>query len=405
MFRVLVLYTMSFKFPPYLIAGFALFAMLFGAGNTVFPIRLGMESYNTISSSIGFIIAGVLLPFIATFGLTLYKTNLRDYYSTIHPLIRHFLLTIIILLIGVLAGIPRCILVSYGAIKNFNVEISLIYFSFIYCVITLIIIQYTKSVVQVIGKFLTPALILSVFVLISASILSPAPLSTPVLDAVDNIHNESVFISFIKGLTTGYQTMDLLAVIFFATPIFSYIQTHHQDTICKSAVVKSVISAASLHTFVYLGLIYTGNKFKYAIMNVDPEQSLAALGGHILSQELFLPLMSTLIILACITTSTALVVTFNDFFKTTFEKCKLPNPTIQCVITLTISFMVSLTGFPELTAIIGKILVIFYPAIMMFSLTRIYDHYYHKKVISGYAFYITSSISIIYAIYNYIFVL
>ena len=47
-----------------LIAGFAAFAMFFGSGNLVFPLKMGSETQsNWVFSSIGLAVTGVIVPF------------------------------------------------------------------------------------------------------------------------------------------------------------------------------------------------------------------------------------------------------------------------------------------------------------------------------------------------------
>ena len=59
------------KKKDYLILGFALFSMFFGAGNLIFPPTLGlMAGENWLGALLGFLTTGVGLTFLAIYALT-----------------------------------------------------------------------------------------------------------------------------------------------------------------------------------------------------------------------------------------------------------------------------------------------------------------------------------------------
>ena len=59
------------KKKEYLILGFALFSMFFGAGNLIFPPTLGiMMGGSWLTSLLGFLTTGVGLTFLAIYALT-----------------------------------------------------------------------------------------------------------------------------------------------------------------------------------------------------------------------------------------------------------------------------------------------------------------------------------------------
>ena len=69
--------------------GLAMFAMFFGSGNLVFPLRLGVESGDSyIASTIGFIITGVAMPFLGLFSVMLYKGDKNKYFGLFDKVIK-----------------------------------------------------------------------------------------------------------------------------------------------------------------------------------------------------------------------------------------------------------------------------------------------------------------------------
>ena len=59
--------------------GLAIFAMLFGSGNLIFPLKLGILAGNkTYIGIIGFIISGVLIPLAGLLGVVLFDGDYRE---------------------------------------------------------------------------------------------------------------------------------------------------------------------------------------------------------------------------------------------------------------------------------------------------------------------------------------
>lgn len=53
----------------YFVISSMLFALFFGAGNLIFPLHLGqMAGHNWFIATLGFLITGVVLPYIVNFG-------------------------------------------------------------------------------------------------------------------------------------------------------------------------------------------------------------------------------------------------------------------------------------------------------------------------------------------------
>ena len=66
-----------------IITGLAMFAMLFGSGNVIFPLILGKDSGNQLSWGGGFLITAVLVPLLGLFSAML---SHGDYKMLLAPL-------------------------------------------------------------------------------------------------------------------------------------------------------------------------------------------------------------------------------------------------------------------------------------------------------------------------------
>ena len=103
-----------------LTTGFAMFAMLFGAGNVVFPLILGRDSGHQLFFGLfGFCITAVIVPLLGLFAIML---NHGDYKCLLAPLGKvptFFIIATCMILLGPLALTPRCVTISYAAVKSY----------------------------------------------------------------------------------------------------------------------------------------------------------------------------------------------------------------------------------------------------------------------------------------------
>lgn len=97
-----------------LFSGFMLFSLFFGAGNLIFPPLLGLESGENFNPAIiGFLITGVLLPFLAIMAIALSEDGLISIGSRVNKTFGVVFAIIIYMSIGAFYGIPRASNVAY----------------------------------------------------------------------------------------------------------------------------------------------------------------------------------------------------------------------------------------------------------------------------------------------------
>lgn len=289
--------------------GFALFAMFFGAGNLLLPPFIGLQvGHHTLITIIAFGLTGIILPFLGILSIVKSGNTIYDLGNRIHPLLAPILGTIIMLCIGPLIAIPRTGATTFeiGIAPNFP-SFSPILFSAIFFGITWILSISPSKVVDIIGNFLTPLLLILLFVLILMGIINPiGDYAVTSLSATE---------SFKFGFVEGYQTVDMLASLVFAGIIISAAQSKGYTKLGdKSTVVISsgIISSACL-IFIYGGLVYLG-----ATSGIEDKGiSRSALLIHIAKSTLGdygMIAIGICIALACLTTSIALTSAVGSFF-------------------------------------------------------------------------------------------
>lgn len=210
--------------------GFALFAMFFGAGNLILPPFIGLKTGDQWFTAIaGFFTTGIVSPFLGVLTVVLFGTSFTDLGRKVNPKLVTILALLIMLCIGPLVAIPRTGATTYEiGIKPLFPEFNNILFSLIFFGIVLALSITQSKIVDIIGNFLTPFLILSLGVLVTVGLLNPTA-------ATENT-GVTAQESFIFAFHEGYQTLDVLASVIFAGIIF--LQRLTKDIPTRETVLK-----------------------------------------------------------------------------------------------------------------------------------------------------------------------
>ncbi|MEK6733628.1 MAG: branched-chain amino acid transport system II carrier protein, partial [Pseudomonadota bacterium] len=93
----------------------------------------------------------------------------------------------------------------------------------------------------------------------------------------------------------------------------------------------------------------------------------------------FAIIFAALVFLACVTTAIAAITVWSDFIILYFPKF---NYKAVLIVSLTISYFVSLSGFSSLMKLLGPVLNVTYPILICLTIYNIFIYYKPKKVIS-----------------------
>lgn len=352
-----------------LIIGFALFSMFFGAGNLIFPPYIGISSGSSwIISFLGFILAdvGIILLSIIAISKAGSLQNVIGRAGKKFGITLEFLM---MLCLGPILVIPRTGATTFEMsilplAKNFNpVLFSVIFFS-----ITLLLTIKPTKVMDIIGKFLTPILLLSLAFLIVKGIVSP----------IGNLEDVNSSDLFITGVTQGYQTMDALGiggiVALIMTSLVSKGYTDKNENI--SLAIKSALIACVGLIVVYGGLTYLGAT---ASSLYDTNISQTALLINITHQLLGSTgtiMLAVVVGFACLTTSIGLTSVTGKFFED-FTNKRLKYEHIVIFICV-FSAIVSNFGVDKIIKIAIPILSLIYPVTIVLVVMNIF-----KNIISN----------------------
>lgn len=353
--------------------GFALFAMFFGAGNVVFPPYIGMHAGEQWANGFLFyFIADIGLALVAMFAI-LHAGGADNITGRIGHVASKVLMCAVILCIGPMVAIPRTAATTLEmSVTPFFSGMSPVVFSIIFFAVILLLSIKQSAVIDIVGKILTPALLIGLLILIVKGFVSP------IGDIVDTGVSASEVT--VNGIKSGYQTMDVLAAMAFGIIILSSAdEKGYTDS--KSAVKMIGIAAALsgvLLLIVYFGLTYLGATAS-TVFPTDISRANLVIGiVELLLGKAGLIIFAIVIALACITTAVALVSSAASFF------AKLANDKISysvfVVVICVSSAVISNLGLDMIIAIATPVLDIVYPPMLVLILLSWFGDKLHKSV-------------------------
>ncbi|MBS0286342.1 MAG: branched-chain amino acid transport system II carrier protein, partial [Proteobacteria bacterium] len=165
------------KLPSLAIAwstGIAIFSMFFGSGNVVFPLLLGTLTGDHITwALIGLTITAVGAPLLGLLGSVLFEGDCKQFFYRIGAVPGYLVVIFLLALLGPVGVMPRCFIVSYGAVQPYFPGLSLPVFSAIAGLITLLMLAKRNFILPILGFFLSPLLILTLLIIIVVSFIQP----------------------------------------------------------------------------------------------------------------------------------------------------------------------------------------------------------------------------------------
>ncbi|KHT64801.1 branched-chain amino acid ABC transporter [Photobacterium gaetbulicola] len=334
--------------------GFMTFAMYLGAGNLIFPPFLGLQAGEHFASGMaGFLLTGVGLPALALVMVALVHGSDNLTAALPKPVATGFWVMVFIV-IGPAFVIPRAITVAYQfSFAPFVGEAALLPFTVVFCLVAIVFALYPGKLVDTLGKWLTPMLVVILSVLAVTAFMSPA---SEALAAVGPYQDKA----FTEGLTQGYMTMDALGSIGFGWIIFRAIREMGVE--CPRATAKYTLMAAVMYAvamaLVYLSLAYIGA----TSASLGP---VFGNGGEILTAftlahfgTLGSVLLGVVMILACLTTAIGVTTAGSEFYSRTFQPVTYSR---SVWVTMIVAGLVANLGLEQLLAITLPVVVVLHP--------------------------------------------
>ena len=355
-----------YKTKDVLLTGFALFAMLFGAGNLIFPPMLGYETNSSwIPTMLAFTITGVGFPFLGILSVSIVGNGIKDFANRVSPMFSTIFAIISILAIGPMLAIPRTGATAYEITFLHNGMNNTIYkYIYLICYFGIVILFSLKAnkVIERVGKILTPILLLLLFLIIVKGIFFSG------LNIKPDIYPHA----FKRGFLEGYQTMDTIASIAYAGIILKAIKNGRNLTQKQefSFLIKAGLVAILSLALIYGGFALVGAKMHSVLVTNDKIELLVKTTSYLLGGYGNL-ILAICVAGACLTTAIGLVATVGEFFSsiTSFKYEKI------VVFTVIISFLLSILGVENIIRISVPILVFIYPVMISLIILNLFGKY------------------------------
>ena len=355
-----------YKTKDVLLTGFALFAMLFGAGNLIFPPMLGYETSSSwIPTMLAFIITGVGFPFLGILSVSIAGNGIKDFANRVSPTFSKIFAIISILAIGPMLAIPRTGATAYEITFLHNGMNNTIYkYIYLICYFGIVILFSLRAnkVIERVGKILTPILLLLLFLIIVKGIFFSG------LSIKPDIYPHA----FKRGFLEGYQTMDTIASIAYAGIILKAIKNGRNLTQKQefSFLIKAGLVAILSLALIYGGFALVGAKMHSVLVTNDKIELLVKTTSYLLGGYGNL-ILAICVAGACLTTAIGLVATVGEFFSsiTSFKYEKI------VVFTVIISFLLSILGVENIIRISVPILVFIYPVMISLIILNLFGKY------------------------------
>lgn len=340
--------------------------MFFGSGNLVFPIAVGAESYGYAGfATLGLMVTAILLPWVGLMSVTYSQKTQKQYFALLGDYTGWWVCFLMLCLIGPFGVCPRCTLVAYGGVKVLYPNLDIWAFSLFFCTLSTFIVVFDRKLLTVIGKYLTPFLLGGIMIIIAANFLSEPAIAQ---------HGLSPYLSFQTGMDYGYHTMDLMAALFFGFTTAGFFTNRSTDgdegVLPRSVMHYNMIASTAgilILAGVYAGLVYLGGKYNAYLSSANPEKYIVILSEAVLG-PVARYVSAMVSFLACLTTIVVLIKLFAEFLQKELTKNAL-SYSQSVVLTATLTFIISLTGFAELSKWLGMFLQTIYPALVVFALS------------------------------------
>jgi LIVCS family branched-chain amino acid:cation transporter len=343
-----------------LVTSFALFSLFFGAGNLLLPPLLGYNSGDSwLWVAVGFMITAVVIPIIGILAHAKLQGTMYDFGKKVAPWFSS-VYCVIVYLISVAIPSPRTASATHEIAIHPAFGTSPLLTSSIYFALVLVFVLNRSKILNLIGKFLTPFIVIMLLVVICIGLFSSS-LATGI---------SSFETPIVSGILEGYQTFDAIGAVVVGAVIIVSLKFKNmkvsQFESKRKLIRQSGFIAGSGLFLIYAGLIAVGAYYGSQI-NIDAELSTDMQRANLLRGISIAALgnfgntvLSILISLACFTTAVGIVAGTADYFRGLFHKSQTVY-VVTAVIACLAGVGVGQLDFHSIIVIAYPILLFIYP--------------------------------------------
>ncbi|WP_405574241.1 branched-chain amino acid transport system II carrier protein [Winogradskyella sp. Asnod2-B02-A] len=361
---------MDIKRKELLITSFALFSLFFGAGNLLLPPLLGYNSGdNWVWVTVGFMITAVVIPILGILAHARLQGTLFDFGKKVSPTFS-LIYCILIYVIAVAIPSPRTAAATHEIAVFPAFGTSPLVTSAIYFTLVLVFVLNRSKILSLIGKFLTPFIVIMLLAVISIGLFSSefntgiSQFKTPIA----------------TGILEGYQTFDAIGAVVVGAVIIISLNFKNMAVEAYSSKRKLIRKSgfiAGLGLFIiYAGLISVGAYFGSEI-NINAELSSDMQRANLLRDisiaslgEFGNTVLSILISLACFTTAIGIVAGTADYFKGLLNNSQVVY-IITAILASSLGVLVGQLDFNSIIVVAIPVLLFIYPITIVLILLNV----------------------------------
>lgn len=350
------------------VVGLALFAMIFGGGNLIFPLYVGLTSGNHFWWAVsGFLLTAVLLPFIGLLSIILFDGNYCAFFQRIGSRMGLLLLFVCVMVIGPLIGIPRIVTLSHNMLQPWLSSTSILMFSAVYLLLNVIGAWHKALLVSLFAYIVTPLILLCLGIIVGHGLLLPGAIS---------VANASWATVFMREVMYGFSTLDVLAVIFFGALMLTLLKRMmlhetraHVMRFAFIAFYGGLLAFVVL-AMVYIGLAYVGHMHGGGVNFAHAGDLFREVAGRLLGRSGCV-VISLTVFAVCYTTSVALLMVTAQYFQETLFDNRI-GYRVSLVIAGVLSFVPCYLDLSRIFALTsGPVANILYPTVIMLMLCNV----------------------------------
>ncbi|WP_262315629.1 branched-chain amino acid transport system II carrier protein [Lacticaseibacillus parakribbianus] len=350
------------------VIGAMLFGLFFGAGNLIFPVFVGQQAgANLPWAMVGFLASGVGLPLlgVAAIGMT-GSAGVFELAAKVGRPYAYVFTIALYLCIGPAFALPRLASISYevGLVRFVapgSTHWALAAYSVLFFGTAWWFARRPSQIMTYVGKFLTPAFLVTLGVLLAAAVFRPLGGGGA---AVAGYQGQPLT----TGFTDGYATMDALAALAFGIIVVDAIRGLGVTApkAVAGATIRAGVLAATLMGVVYVLLALLGKNALGRFGRATNGGPILANVAHAYFGDFGNVLLAIIVVLACLKTAIGLITAFGDTFKALFPR--LPYPLLIGVATV-VPLVFANVGLDRLLAVSTPALMALYPlAIVLIAL-------------------------------------
>lgn len=302
--------------------GLAIFSMLFGAGNLMYPLAVGMFSGSqNIVGITGFIITAVCLPLIGIISMILFNGDYESFFHRLGKKTGDFMIFACMLIIGPMIAMPRIITLSHTIMAPFipvpflqrtDIALSSFIFALIFLSVTFAFTFRESRIVDLLGNIVSPLLLISLSVIIIKGIVSAQ-------SAVVSTHTNAQV--FLTNLTRGYETLDLIGALFFSSIILIILRANplnrnKSEQQLAWLGLQGGLIGISLLALIYIGMSILGVYYGQGLEHINSGELFREISFRILGTHGTL-IIATAVLMACLSTAIALAAVIAEYVQHT----------------------------------------------------------------------------------------